>query len=1063
MFSKISQIGKTFTDELSRINDEVNNSPLNEQKQIADPEVARKVIQTKTPEISEITTPSEMQKPDDVSPKISEEEEQSSVILEESAKPSQLTHNTKNDKNPNSIDLVPGTEINFSSLQPEICSRLKKFIKYEAKYPQLYDAYKIEKKKTALIHAFENMLQEQTPCSSIGELDSVRDYLKSLDSKSKMLSAELNNVTKEKKTADDKVVEMSKKIKDLQKALTSRRTDETKELKKLKDEVFQLKEKNLTESKLSDDYDALLKENEKLKIDLDNLEKANVLTEQSEELHNTINQLKKDNEIFEKEKQDSELKIKSLMTEFDDFKEVSATEKTELKAKHDILEKKLHESILSGAKNDEYEKRIKNLDLKVSELEKSLESSNKLNTLFKQKVESLTSAKPIENPTNKKVTNNKSKKDKGKKKKQNNSKTIVTATEEPQNLKSTETIDPEINVTDINEVSSNDVEVIELKHKLDELELKYNDELIKHAKLEKNIKDKDSEIEDLKDMLRDIGDSLVESEKKNKDTGDLSSLLKSTKEELDSKLNELEILRIQNANALTDYEKTKSSLSKKLDTYMKQITDLESQMNAKTSELVSVRKINDDLSKKLKENEGLLNKLKENEKKYETDIQNLKNENSKLLIDLENSKQKVETDKNSKGEIQFLKAQLSRKERVLTEAESKVKFLQEEKNKINESMIELKVQNKEMKSKSNTSVEEMEKLTKSNEKLKSEYNENTLKINKLSLENTKLLKQVEELRDQYNLVKHFKSTSNDQVESYKKKVEELMMGNKEYENKIDMIQEELSQSRNMLQERTREMSTMRKLLMETEDSSNTDRKELKMKFDRLLEEKEQSNNESLIIIKSRQLEIDDLKRKQSELTNKIDLLENQNLKLDKELKNIKETSGQTLTVSAKSSTTSLKDQDAETEEYNSKLIDSLRDSLNRTENRLREIESANTKLRTANQDASEKLVRLNKKYKIILQQYKRRISESSASSSRHNSFIGNLTETSIQPDLENVNAIKNNDENEDEDVKEKSIYIKNVLLGFLEHKEQRQMLLPVIKMLLYMSDDDAKKLNDLLI
>ena len=50
----------------------------------------------------------------------------------------------------------------------------------------------------------------------------------------------------------------------------------------------------------------------------------------------------------------------------------------------------------------------------------------------------------------------------------------------------------------------------------------------------------------------------------------------------------------------------------------------------------------------------------------------------------------------------------------------------------------------------------------------------------------------------------------------------------------------------------------------------------------------------------------------------------------------------------------------------------------------------------------------------------------------------------------------------EEEIKEKSVYIKNVLMGFLEHKEQRQMLLPVIKMLLFMSDDDTKKLTELL-
>ena len=46
----------------------------------------------------------------------------------------------------------------------------------------------------------------------------------------------------------------------------------------------------------------------------------------------------------------------------------------------------------------------------------------------------------------------------------------------------------------------------------------------------------------------------------------------------------------------------------------------------------------------------------------------------------------------------------------------------------------------------------------------------------------------------------------------------------------------------------------------------------------------------------------------------------------------------------------------------------------------------------------------------------------------------------------------------DSEKNEKIAYIKNVLLGFLEHKEQRNQLLPVISMLLQLDSTDEKRL-----
>lgn len=1058
MFSKISQLSKTFADEINRINDEVNNSNSGEQAQLTDPEIAKKIISTQTPDVSELDTPENLAADDseaqgnkesdmvgkpasetatEGSKQVTPESDLESASTNENKANSKLANADKGtaDSAPKPIQdarlFVPGTEVKLSSLPPEIRSRLNKFFKYEKKYPQLYEAYKIEKKKSALIRAFENMLKEQTPCSSIGELNAVRDYLVGLNNQGRMLNTELSKITKDKKAADEKISALTQKVKDLQKALTSRNTDEANEIRKLKEENEFLAEQNSKQSELASQLKTLssdkqileekLKEHEGLESKIDELEK---LKEDTQQLHTQLDE--------------------------------SMKEREELATKLDLAEKELD----SVKKSKEATKaHSEEQNSKISELQKQLESSKKLNNLFKEKVESLSSEKMSNSSistspsTPSQSKNSRKKKNKKQNQNQDNSNKTV---EEPQNSKTTETLVPEAPLT----TNSPEVELIEVKHELDKANIKYEEEVSKNTELSKSIQAKSTEIEELKDMLRNVGDSLVESQKENKASHDLEKTLNETKTELEAKLNELEMLRLQNSNALTDYEKTKVSLLRKADDYMKRNNQLESSLKKKIEESESLQKKLDDLTTNGKNLESLLSKTKASEKALQDQVKNLEDEKNNLQSELDTIKKSIATDSANKSELQNMKIQLARKERVLVEAENKIKFLQEEKTKINDFMIELKVQNKEFKNQEVSFQQTKDNLTKLNERLKAEANDNTLKINKLSLENTKLAKKFEELQDQYNEVKHIKSSSNDQVESFKKRVEELSMRNKEYENRIDVLQEELTQSRNMLQERTREMTTMRKLVMDNEETQNLDRKELKSKFDRLLEEKEKSDNEALLTIRNKQREIEELKRKQTDLSCHLEELEAANKTLTAKLNDLANSKQSSNSEKANANGEADSKSSQEVNEYNSKMIDLLRESLNKTEARLHEVEDMNLRLRTANQDSSDKLIRLNKKYKLLSLQYRRRMSESSAHSSRNNSFVGSndVADASLMNP-----SLSSEKQDENEDLKEKSIYIKNVLMGFLEHKEQRQMLLPVIKMLLYMSDDDTKKLNELLV
>ncbi|TID15438.1 hypothetical protein CANINC_004403 [Pichia inconspicua] len=1012
MFSKISQLGKTFAEEINRINDEVNNTPTG-QNQIADPRVAKRIIATNTPDVDELEKPENLQKED--------------TLVTDVIAADTTTNEDKSDsgiKQPTTIELaservVPGTTIKYSSLPPEICSKLNKFIKYEKKYPQLYDAYKIEKKKTALINAFENMLKEKTPCSSIGELNAVRDYLDNLENKNGLLNEELMKLTKDKNDKDDQIKELQLNLSDLQKSL-QRKDLELEKLKKDEEKTGS----QLEEAKKSTDAVLMVNkqlkdENQKLRIEINDLRENSTTTVNEDAL-------KKEIELLQ-------TKLNALAVENSRLSETLHVEEGKQKEDQQIMDKTHTENL--------------ELKDKIRELEKSLESTKQLSDSFKKKLESLATlkvdAEEAIKPSSESNPKTKSKKKKGKK-----------------------SVQPISNTKDCSYVRENkqsasmlsEAEMIELNHRLKETESKLDDEIVRSSSLEKQLKLKVNEIEELKEMLRGVGDSLVESEKSNKETKDLVKELEETKQNLDACKSELEMLRIQNSNSLKDYEHTKTSLSKKLGDSAKKIDELQTLIDQGRTEINRLNSCNQDQKAKVEDLEKLLSRMKEAEARFEKDINKLSAENEKLKSENANFKLTFKEETEVKAEIDNLKVQLTRKERTLDEAESKIKFLQEEKNKINDTLIELKVQNKEYMLHEKNYKETIEKLTSSNEKLKGQINENTLRINKLSLENTKLVKELDEITDQYNQVKHVKSTSNEQVESMKKRVDELVMRNKEYENRIDLIQEELIQSRNMLQERTREMATLRKLMLENDESKDAERIELKNKISKLTETNERLENDSLLNMKRKQKEIDELRRKLEDSSHELEILKEDKKALSSELTALESRVSPIKTTN-----------DSEDSEYNGKIVDSLRESLNRTEVKLKEVEEMNHKLRSANKEASDKLIYLNKKYKLLSQQYRK---NSISSSSRNNSAVGlsrNMSisssnsesgETLLHPDIQNSEI---QTEEEKEEVKEKSIYIKNVLLGYLEHKEQRQLLLPVVKALLFMSDDESKKMSELVV
>lgn len=406
--------------------------------------------------------------------------------------------------------------------------------------------------------------------------------------------------------------------------------------------------------------------------------------------------------------------------------------------------------------------------------------------------------------------------------------------------------------------------------------------------------------------------------------------------------------------------------------------------------------------------------------------------NEKQLLKAQNeSLQKVkDSDIDLKLEINNLKKSLETKEKSYQEATSRIKYIEEEKNSVNDKLVELKVTLENSKNQLKSSSEHGNKLMTENENLKEEMKKYELRIGKLNNENSILLKNRDEFKDKLSDLTHLKTNNSDQVNNLSRVNDELNMRMLEQTKTIESLQEELNDSRAMLQERTRETSTIRKLLVELEDEKQKITKEFETKLNQRNDEIEKLNFEITKLNKK-------FKGELNELTSKLNKYEEELTQKDV---GVHESTPMDISPSNVDNTGLL-----------NKQIEMLQKQLQLTDSKLKEYENMNSVLKKLNEDISLKFEKLNKNYRSQQAELKKSKTDSIDLQRR----LSSASSTNIPT----VNTIVPADTKSDANDDEKVSYIKNVLIGFIEKKEMRPSLLPVMKMLLNLDSSDIEVLT----
>ena len=971
------------------------------------------------------------------------------------------------------------------SLPVDIQTKLKKFEKYESKYPLLLNAYKKEKAKNRKLDILQKILTENTPISDLSDIDkSLPSYFEDINSKFKILNEEikrLNKLQNAKKEAPDST-EANTNLQD--ESLIGKYKAEIEELK-LKLDESEGDKKHIQEinevlkaqrTEIANLNKKLLSINTNHEEEINNIQRqaSNRLDEMKTKLQseitdykNRLNKSIEETKIYKKQVDEFDSKVSNiegalkkerdhsasvLEEKNDDIKKISTELETskeqtmelkktisdkeaELAKINSNLAQKLEEVKKITEQNEKYSSYVDQLEVQVASLKKELEATSPKETI----------SEPAVTTSNTQSS--------GSKKNKKNNQTV-------QNSINTVT-SPDVSIHSNSEVLScnpSDDNSRLLKQQYADLSKEFQE----FKKAHSNCEDWKSKLEILEKETSIKQDSIQKelAEAENTST-QLTEELQSLKTQLKAKNIEVEEVRDmlrEVGNELVDARD--------------QLKDTNSQ-NEKTLKLQNdIKKLEDDITNFKKREGELLNtitsleedisKAKELQTKEKNDSQKEINSLKIKLVDLQSQNKTLNIQTK---ELTSLKINFQQKEKTIAYLEKQVKDFTTAHEVIKRNVDSLKRDNIQL-------TNRVGLLKKENESLNNEIKNSNHSYEEHLRENGKLSERLSILQEKYDTLQDIKSNSNEQISSIKRQCEELGVKLKESNKRIISLENELSEYTTLIQDKTKESDTMRRLLSNLQNEDNEKYQNLETKISILSDEKSRLESQLALQYSKHTREQqgwrhtnDDLQAENQKLTNKL-------AQLNLQIEQLKEANS-----AIKKTTLDNTESSADFE----KMITNLKMTLSKADIRIHDLQNSNNQLLETNNSINKKLDRLTRSYKSLSSQYnalkegKVELNERTSRSNSVSSQLSALTTSTRGRSSSNSGKVSIGDyrlsstkreyisdskgQNETEAKKNEKIeYIKNVLLGFLEHKEQRNQLLPVVSMLLQFDSNDEKRL-----
>ena len=339
----------------------------------------------------------------------------------------------------------------------------------------------------------------------------------------------------------------------------------------------------------------------------------------------------------------------------------------------------------------------------------------------------------------------------------------------------------------------------------------------------------------------------------------------------------------------------------------------------------------------------------------------------------------------------------------------------------------------------------------------------TAKCEEYLRENGKLSERLDTLRHDYERMEQNETSSNSEIDSMKRQYDELNLKLKEANAKIISLEDELGDYTTTIRERSSELESLRHLLTNVRNEDATNQRNFEAKLALAAEEKNKLENQLALQSSRSTIEMQNLKMQNTELKMQLDGSKTRETKLLEELKTMRE---QNVNEAVKrggdrevDTTNNKNDNNSNnngstnsSDEKIDKIQKNLKELLARSDRRRRELQDTNDELMSLNNELNKKLDRLTRNYRLLSGKLNSMKGNNINNSSNDSLTAG--TDSSVSPNVSQSNIggdhIGANDT-------EKIAYVRNVLLGFLEHKEQRRHLLPVVSTLLQLDSNDEQR------
>ncbi|KAK9491427.1 hypothetical protein V1508DRAFT_373911 [Lipomyces doorenjongii] len=979
---------------------------------------------------------------------------------------------------------------------PEIRAKLRKLAKYEARYPELHRAYEAERARSSLIDAFENVLREHTPCSSIEDPQALVEYLQNLTLRQDMLVEEMKRVTKEKDEFGRKCKEAEVKNQEAEKIIAeikAKLVEKDQEILVFKTEVENrdalFKDVTVTNAAALDDAKATT-DNTRAQLAVSE-EKVTELELQLSNLEDKMkNASMTADEVATGKLQDAESRIAELESEVSNLhSQISELEDKVIKSSEVAFADIDAKQKLAAAENRLSELESENTALK--DLKANAVAANDDAVMHDE--ENDNEVNDAEGESSKQSAIHTPSSSRNKKKKKKKGKGGNTLQLDEQSSKVSDTL-PDIVLS----------EPVSADHSIDvsAYEIKISDLEAQADNLRNERAHASEEIENLRDVVRNLGQDLVEA----KDEIKILREQMSNSSEIGSKFAELEathvdiirqkddleraheistnshkeavrkieeMLKTQDEllqdhsevnkrveELLAENEKAKNQVQQANDANDKATAQLQSKITSLEQDVKATEQVAQARYKELSEKNDLLMKLQSELQTARTEVVQLRDERSLLTAKLEELKRVEKSERQLKADVSKHRTAVAERDADLTKIRTQLREYQVGKMKADERVSQLSQQLTRTEAELKGVSEGVDRMSREKASMNQELESLRSRLQTYSSANSGLKNQLEAAKEEVQIAKAERESAKTMMESLREQASEMAMQSKESRDRYDALEEELSESHRLLIERAREATTIRRLLSDAESKQEASVRELKEQVSVLMEERDRAEKEVITISRRKSHEMEDLKIKVREQERKLGMADEERSKLSAELNDLR---------AARERADEKANLASSEMDETRKVLTELRTVLETTEVQLREVEANRQELKRLAEDTQGKVDRLQKTNRILseevqsLQAAKFTMDLHPGIQTRANRSVSNLSAASnkdvIVPRLTSPgNSSPSSTYIAYEENDNLSIpYIKNVLLGFLERKEQRQQLMPVISTVLQFQGNDEQR------